>query len=70
MATIRLANGGDLTIKLSFDEVKQQLSSSPDFVELPGEDGPVLVRPAAVIAIIEDSKRGTAGFRIGAAAGG
>lgn len=70
MATIRLANGGDLTIKLSFDEVKQQLSSSPDFVELPGEDGPVLVRPSAVIAIIEDSKRGTAGFRVGAAAGG
>ena len=69
MATIRLTNGGDLTIKLSFDEVKQQLGSSPDFVELPGEDGPVLVRPTAVVAIIEDSKRGTAGFRVSAAAG-
>jgi hypothetical protein len=69
MATIRLANGGDLTIKLSIDEVKKQLSSSPDFVELPGEDGPVLVRPSSVIAIIEDSKRGTAGSRISAAAG-
>ena len=69
MATIRLANGGDLTIKLSFDEVKEQLGSSPDFVELPGEAGPVLVRPTAVIAIIEDSKRGTAGFRVSAAAG-
>ncbi|MBV8528868.1 MAG: hypothetical protein JOZ75_11165 [Candidatus Dormibacteraeota bacterium] len=69
MATIRLANGGDLTIKLSLDEVKKQLAASPDFVELPGEDGPVLVRPSAVIAIIEDSKRGTAGFRVSAAAG-
>ena len=69
MATIRLANGGDLTIKLTIDEVKKQLGSSPDFVELPGEDGPVLVRPASVIAIIEDSKRGTAGFRVSAAAG-
>ena len=69
MATIRLTNGGDLTIKLSIDEVKKQLGSSPDFVELPGEDGPVLVRPTAVIAIIEDSKRGTAGFRVSAAAG-
>lgn len=69
MATIRLANGGDITVKLSFDEVQERLGAGPDFVELPGEDGPVLVRPAAVIAIIEDSKRGTAGFRVGAAAG-
>lgn len=70
MATIRLANGGDLTIKLPLDDVKKQLSSTTDFVELPGEDGPVLVRPSAVIAIIEDSKRGTAGFRVGVAAAG
>lgn len=69
MAIIRLANGGDLSVKLSLEEVQARLNKSPDFVELPGEDGPVLVRPAAVLAIIEDSKRGTAGFRVSAAAG-
>ena len=69
MAIIRLANGGDLGLKLSVEEAKAALAADADFVELPGEDGPVLVRPAAVIAIIEDAKRGTAGFRIGATAG-
>lgn len=70
MATIRLANGGDLSVKLSLEEVKDVLGGGADFAELPGEDGPVLVRPSAVIAIIEDSKRGTAGFRVGVAAAG
>ena len=69
MAVIRLANGGDVGIKLSLEEVRSALGTGEEFVELPGEDGPVLVRPSAVIAIIEDAKRGTAGFRIGAAAG-
>lgn len=69
MAIIRMANGGDLGVKLSLEETKTELARGGDFVELPGEDGPVLVRPAAVIAIIEDAKRGTAGFRIGAVAG-
>lgn len=66
MATIRLANGSDLTVKLTVAEVIQALSAErgPAFVELPGEDGPVLVRPAGVIAVIEDAKRGTAGFRV------
>lgn len=68
MAIIRMANGGDLGVKLSLEETRARLTGS-DFVELPGEDGPVLVRPASVIAIIEDAKRGTAGFRIGAATG-
>jgi hypothetical protein len=54
-------------VKLSLEEVKAALGlgASPEFVELPGEEGPVLVRPQAVIAIVEDSKRGSAGFRIG-----
>lgn len=69
MAIIRLANGGDLGIKLSLVEAQERLATGEDFVELPGDDGPVLVRPAAVIAMIEDAKRGTAGFRVGAAAG-
>ena len=68
MAIIRMANGGDFGVKLSVEETKARLTGE-DFVELPGEDGPVLVRPASVIAIIEDAKRGTAGFRIGAATG-
>jgi len=65
MATIRLANGSDLSVKLSVADVTQALSGdrSPAFVELPGEDGPVLVRPSGVIAVIEDARRGTAGFR-------
>ena len=65
MATIRLANGGDLSVKLSVAEVIQALGGdrAPAFVALPGEDGPVLVRPSGVIAVIEDAKRGTAGFR-------
>jgi len=70
MATIRLVNGGDLSVKLGLEEVKDALGDGSDFVELPGEDGPVLVRPLSVIAIIEDSKRGTAGFRVSAAAAG
>ena len=68
MAIVRLANGSDLGVKLSLEEVKAALGAGTEFVELPGDDGPALVRPSAVIAIIEDSKRGTAGFRIGATA--
>ena len=70
MAIIRLANGADVGVKLSVEEVKTSLApGGAAFVELPGEDGPVLVRPEAVIAIIEDAKRGAAGFRIGTLAG-
>jgi hypothetical protein len=67
MAIVRLSNGADVSVKLTFDEIKAALESgmASDFVELPGEDGPVLVRPSAVIAIVEDTKRGSAGFRIG-----
>ena len=67
MVIIRLSNGGDVAVKLTLEEVKAALAlvDSQDFVELPGEEGPVLVRPQAVIAIVEDTKRGSAGFRIG-----
>ena len=68
MAVIRLANGADMSVRLTLAEVQAALTVAAEFAELPGEDGPVLVRPAAVIAIIEDAKRGTAGFRIGAGA--
>ena len=72
MAVVRLANGADVSVKLSVEEVKAAVGGggAPAFVELPGEDGPVLVRPAAVIAIIEDARRGAAGFRIGSLSAG
>lgn len=72
MAIVRLANGADVSVKLSTEEVQTALARTVEgdgFVELPGEDGPVLVRPQAVIAIIEDTKRGSAGFRIGTLTG-
>ncbi|MBV8196290.1 MAG: hypothetical protein JOY80_12285 [Candidatus Dormibacteraeota bacterium] len=65
MAIVRLSNGSDVDVKLSLEEAKAALGTGSDFVELPGDDGPVLVRPTAVIAIIEDTRRGTTGFRIG-----
>jgi hypothetical protein len=70
MAVLRLANGSDLPVKVSLQEVIERLTATKGdaFVELPGDDSPVLVRPSGVIAIIEDSRRGTAGFRFGSAA--
>ncbi len=70
MAVIRLANGSDIAVKLSVAETIaaiQVTSGTPDFVELPGEEGPIHIRPAGVIAVIEDTRRGTAGFRFGVA---
>ncbi len=70
MAVIRLSNGSDLAVKLSVADTIaaiQITSGTPDFVELPGEEGPIHLRPAGVIAVIEDTRRGTAGFRFGAA---
>jgi hypothetical protein len=66
MAHVRLGNGGDLSIKLNVDEIIAKLSASDAgvFVELPGGDGPVLVRPESVIAVIADQRRGAAGFRV------
>jgi hypothetical protein len=67
MAIIRLANGSDLLVKMPVPDVMSALRISaggPEFVELPGDDGPILVRPSGVIAVIEDTKRGTAGFRV------
>ena len=65
MATLRLANGGDVTVKLSIAEIKTALGSGGEgFIEMPGEDGPIHVRSAAVIAVLEDAPRGRAGFRV------
>lgn len=68
MAVLRLANGSDITVKLSLGETIAALKlgqGAEEFVELPGEDGPMHVRPQGVLAVIEDARRGTAGFRVG-----
>ncbi len=70
MAVIRLSNGSDIAVKLTVAETIaaiQITDGAPDFVELPGEEGPIHLRPAGVIAVIEDTRRGTAGFRFGVA---
>lgn len=67
MAVVRLANGDDLTVKLTVAEVIDKLTvpeGGPTFIELPGEDGPFLVRPEAVLAVIGDQRRGISGFRV------
>jgi hypothetical protein len=67
MAVVRLANGDDLSVKLTVREVITKLNvpeEGPKFIELPGEDGPFLVRPEAVLAVIADQRRGAAGFRV------
>jgi hypothetical protein len=67
MATIRLVNGGDISVKLTMAEAIEELTKAEgdSFVEFPGEDGPIHIRPQSVIAVIEDAKKNTAGFRIG-----
>ena len=68
MAVLRLSNGTDVPVKLSVADAIAALTISAveDFIELPGEGGAVHVRASGVIAVLEDSPRGQAGFRIGA----
>jgi hypothetical protein len=66
MAVLRLADGSDIVIKLTIAEALSAIeggAGSADFVELPGEEGPIHLRASGVIAVIEDARRGTAGFR-------
>jgi hypothetical protein len=68
MTIIRLVNGSDTSVKLSVEETLAILAAptgSSDFVELPGDDGPIHLRPSAVVAVFGDSHRGSAGFRVG-----
>ena len=65
---LRLMNGTDVLIKLEVAETIAALAISKeslDFVELPGEDGPVHVRPSSVIAVLESTNHRTTGFRAG-----
>jgi len=72
MAVLRLTDGSDVVVKLTMQEVVAELQkkASGDFVELPGEGGALLIRAASVMAIVEDSRRGTTGFRIAVADSG
>jgi hypothetical protein len=68
MTIIRLVNGSDAAVKLSVDETLAALQAKPGgagFVELPGEDGPIHLRPSGVVAVFADARRGSAGFRVG-----
>jgi hypothetical protein len=69
MTIIRLINGSDAAVRLSVEETLAALRVKPGetgFVEVPGEDGPIHLRPSAVIAVFADQRRGNAGFRAGA----
>jgi hypothetical protein len=71
MAVLRLSNGSDVTVELDVEETLAAVNltkGTSDFVELPGKDGPIHIRPSSVIAVLEDVDRKTTGFR--AAAGG
>lgn len=72
MTILRLSNGSDMIAKLPLDEVLAALNAASkldDFVQFEGEDGPFHVRPSGVIALVKYDRRGTAGFRLGSAAG-
>jgi hypothetical protein len=68
MTVLRLKNGSDTVIKLSVEETLRALEGKvgpSGFVDLPGEEGAIYVRPDSVIALFADSRRNHAGFRIG-----
>ena len=66
MAVLRLTNGGDVSVKLSVEEAMAALkltAGNDGFVELPGDEGPVHLRPSHVIAILDSIENRHAGFR-------
>jgi len=68
MTIIRLVNGSDAAVRLSVEETLVALHEKPGesgFVELPGDDGPIYLRPSGVIAVFADSRKGSAGFHVG-----
>lgn len=67
MAILRLVNGNDVPVKLGVPDTIAAVSvvaGTDGFVELPTEDGPIHVRPASIIAVLEDEGRKQTGFRI------
>ena len=71
MTIILFVNGSDAAVRLSVAETLAALQAKPGeagFVELPGDDGPIYLRPSGVIALFSDARKGNAGFRMGASA--
>jgi hypothetical protein len=69
MTIIRFVNGSDAAVRLSVAETLVALQGKlgeAGFVELPGDDGPIHLRPSGVIALFSDARKGNAGFRMGA----
>jgi hypothetical protein len=67
MSIVRLTNGNDVDVKLSVEDTiaaVEVVAGTNGFVELPTEDGPIHIRPEAIIAVLEDGSRKQAGFRI------
>lgn len=67
MSILRLTNGNDVFVKLGVPDTiaaVEVVAGTDGFVELPTDDGPIHVRPAAIIAVLEDSSQKQAGFRI------
>jgi hypothetical protein len=67
MAILRLLNGNDVPIKLSVADTiatVQVMAGNDGFVELPTDDGPIHVRPATIVAVLEDANHKSAGFRL------
>lgn len=67
MAILRLVNGNDVSVKLSVQDTIAAIAvvtgTSEGFVELPGNDGPIHVRPSSIVAVLEDGQEKKAGFR-------
>jgi hypothetical protein len=67
MALLRLTNGADILVKMSIEDAMAAVtlaSGGADFVELPGDEGPIHIRPSHIIAIVDSADQKTAGFRI------
>jgi hypothetical protein len=66
MAVLRLSNGGDVTVELDVEEALAaiNITKGADFVELPGKEGPIHIRPASVIAVLDSIEQKTTGFRV------
>jgi hypothetical protein len=67
MAILRLVNGADVTVKLNVAELLAALAAGTEFVQLPGDEGPVHVRPGSVIAVLDHTQRQSSGFRVASA---
>ncbi len=67
MSIIRLTSGADVPIRYSVNEALEILSALTQptgFIELPGMDGSLFVRPAEVIAIFPEPLKRGAGFHL------